>query len=160
MLFPLSGKPSFSTAYAVHSKLSSGLSPLGSSTDSPRLTGGLLLFVLLSQPAAAPRVSVHDHLFRSLFIHQIKWGFWDGVPSSKHLWVPRTQHLLNIPWVSKKHFFFLSLFRAAPTAYGGYQDRGLIGAVAASHSHSHSHSNTGYEPLLWPTPQFTAMPDP
>ena len=35
---------------------------------------------------------------------------------------------------------------------------GLIGAVAAGHSHNHS--SAGSEPHLWPTPQFTATPDP
>ena len=34
--------------------------------------------------------------------------------------------------------FFLSIFRAAPVAYGGNQARGRIGAAAAGHSHSHS----------------------
>ena len=38
---------------------------------------------------------------------------------------------------------FLPLLRAVPTAYGGSQARGLIGAVAAGLSHSHSSS--GYE---------------
>ena len=49
-------------------------------------------------------------------------------------------------------------FRATPTAYGGYQARGQIGAVAASLHHSQS--NVGSEQHLQPTPQFTAMPDP
>ena len=53
-------------------------------------------------------------------------------------------------------FFFFS--RAALTAYGGSQARGLIGAVAAGLHHSHS--NSGSEPLLRPTPQLMAMPDP
>ena len=59
-------------------------------------------------------------------------------------------------------FFFLSFvfFRATPAAYGGSQDRGLIGAVAASLQYSHSHSNTGSELNLQPTPQLMAMPDP
>ena len=64
-------------------------------------------------------------------------------------------------------FFFLVFFaisRAAPTAYGGSQGRGQIGAVATSlpHSHSHSHSNMGSKPRLGPTPQLkaTATPDP
>ena len=55
-------------------------------------------------------------------------------------------------------FFFFGLFRAAPTAYGGSQARGVIGAVAASLNHSHS--NVGFEPRLRPTPQLTAMQDP
>ena len=44
---------------------------------------------------------------------------------------------------------------AAPTAYGGSQTRGLIGAVAASLRHS----NTGSELHLRLTRQLTATPD-
>ena len=54
-------------------------------------------------------------------------------------------------------FVFLS-FRATLAAYGSFQARGLIGAVAASLHHSHS--NTGSELHLQPTPQLTAVPDP
>jgi len=50
-------------------------------------------------------------------------------------------------------FFFLLFLWAAPTAYGGSQARGLIGAVATGLRQSHS--NAGSEP----TPQLTAMPD-
>ena len=50
------------------------------------------------------------------------------------------------------------LFRAAPTAYGGSQARGRIGAVAAGLRQSHS--NAGSELRLQPTPQLTATPDP
>ena len=42
-------------------------------------------------------------------------------------------------------------------AYGGFQARGRIGAMAAS-LHD-SHSNTGAEPRLGPTPQLTATLD-
>ena len=58
-------------------------------------------------------------------------------------------------------FFFFGLFAiswAAPTAYGGSQARGLIGAVAAGLRQSHS--NMGSEPPLRPTPQLMATPDP
>ena len=55
-------------------------------------------------------------------------------------------------------FFSFSLFRATPTAYGGSQARGPIGATAAGLFHSHS--KAGFEPRLWPTPQLTATPDP
>ena len=55
-------------------------------------------------------------------------------------------------------FFFFFFFRAAPTAHGGSQARGLSRATAASLHHSHS--NEGPEPGLRPTPQLTAMPDP
>ena len=44
---------------------------------------------------------------------------------------------------------------AAPTAYGGSQARGPIGAVAASLRQSHSNA----EPRLQPTPQLTAKLD-
>ena len=46
---------------------------------------------------------------------------------------------------------------AAPTAYGGSQARGRIGAVATGLRQSHS--NTGSKPHLRPTPQLTAMLD-
>ena len=54
-------------------------------------------------------------------------------------------------------FVFLLLRWAAPTAYGGSQARGRIGAVAAGLPQSHS--NAGSEPGLQPTPQLMAMPD-
>ena len=57
-------------------------------------------------------------------------------------------------------FFFFCFFAiswAALTAYGGSQDRGQIGAVAAGLGQSHS--NAGSELRLQPTPQFTATPD-
>ena len=52
--------------------------------------------------------------------------------------------------------FFFCLFRATPTAYGGCQARGRIGAVAAGLHNS----NTGSKPYLQPTLQLTAMQDP
>ena len=57
-------------------------------------------------------------------------------------------------------FFFFCLFAiscTAPSAYGGSQARGRIGAVATGLCQSHS--NTGSEPWLQPTPQLTPMPD-
>ena len=57
------------------------------------------------------------------------------------------------------HFgIFVSLFRAAPVAYGSSQARGPIVTTAAGLHHSHS--NTGSEPLLGPTPKLMATPDP
>ena len=50
------------------------------------------------------------------------------------------------------------LFRAAPTAYGSSQARGLIGAVAASLCQSHSNTISKLCPR--PTPQLMATPDP
>ena len=55
-------------------------------------------------------------------------------------------------------FFFFAISWAAPVAYGGFQAKGLIGAVATSLHQSHS--NTESEPCLRPAPQLTAMPDP
>jgi len=58
-------------------------------------------------------------------------------------------------------YFFFCLFAfsgAAPVAYGDSQARGLIGATATGLCQSHS--NAGSEPLLQPTPQLTATPDP
>ena len=58
-------------------------------------------------------------------------------------------------------FLFFCLFAiswAAPTAYGGSQARGLIGAAATCLYRSHS--NAGSKPRLRPTPQLTATPDP
>ena len=55
-------------------------------------------------------------------------------------------------------FVFLCLFRAAPSAHGGSQARGLIGDVAISLLQSHSNARS--EPHLWPTPTLMAMLDP
>ena len=55
-------------------------------------------------------------------------------------------------------FCLLAISWAAPTAHGGSQARGRIGAAVADLRHSHS--NTGSEPRLQPIPQLTAMPDP
>ena len=52
---------------------------------------------------------------------------------------------------------YLFIFRAVPAAYGSFQARGQIGAVAAA---NHSHSTVRSEQLLQPTPQLTAMPEP
>ena len=55
-------------------------------------------------------------------------------------------------------FLVFCLFRVTPTAYGGSQVRGQIGAAAAGLYRSHS--NMGSELCLWPTPQLTARLDP
>ena len=55
-------------------------------------------------------------------------------------------------------FVVVAISWAAPTAYGGSQARGQIGAVAASLHHSHSNARS--EPRLRPTPQLTATLDP
>ena len=68
-----------------------------------------------------------------------------------------TRIICNVP-CHRIFFFSFCFFRAAPVAYGGYQARGLIGAIAASLSHSYS--NSGSKPHLQATPQLTATPDP
>ena len=68
---------------------------------------------------------------------------------------PKAVHILSIFFF---FFFVISLFRAAPAAYGGSQVRGQIGAIAAGLHHSHN--NVGSELRLQPTPQLTAMWDP
>ena len=55
-------------------------------------------------------------------------------------------------------YLVFCLFRAAPVAYGGYQARGLSGAVATSLHQSHSNARS--ELRLRPTPQLTATPNP
>ena len=55
-------------------------------------------------------------------------------------------------------FFVICLFSAALTAYGGFQARGQIRAVAASLRQSRSNARS--KPCLRPTPQLTATPDP
>ena len=56
------------------------------------------------------------------------------------------------------HFFYFSLFRAAPVVYTSSQARGQIGAAAASlhHSHSNARSKVHLQPML----QLVATPDP
>ena len=55
-------------------------------------------------------------------------------------------------------FCLFAFSRAAPTAYGGSQARGPIGAIAAGLHHSHSNARS--KPHLQPKPQVTATPDP
>ena len=53
--------------------------------------------------------------------------------------------------------YFFVFSRAAPMAYGGSQDRGLIRAIATGLRQGHS--SVGSWPRLRPTPQLTATPD-
>ena len=58
-----------------------------------------------------------------------------------------------------ERFFFKVLYFflwAIPAAYGSFQTRGWIGAVAAGLYHSHSNARS--KPQLWPTLQVAAMP--
>ena len=57
------------------------------------------------------------------------------------------------------YLFIYCLFRAASVARRSSQDRGRIGATAASLYHSHAMPDPS-ELRLQPTPQFTAMLDP
>ena len=83
------------------------------------------------------------------------------------LWIEKCKSLAG-PKILSLSFFvcvcvyvcvcvFLLFLWAAPTAYGGSQARGLIGAVAPGLCQSHS--NVGSEPRLQPTPQLMATPD-
>ena len=64
-----------------------------------------------------------------------------------------------LPWCFLFYFFFL--FRATPSAYGGSQARGQIGAVAASLHFFSQPQQRGIEALcLRPTPQLMATLDP
>ena len=62
------------------------------------------------------------------------------------------------------YFIFIFIFClfaiswATPTAHGGPQARGWIGAITAGLRQSHS--NVGSKPCLQPIPQLMAMPDP
>ena len=91
--------------------------------------------------------------------------------SSHFLRVPPCSHthkgtVLNSPkWHHTSHplspsqlFFVFCLYRATPEAYGGYQAKGQIGALAPSLYHRDS--NIRSKPRLWPTLQLTATPDP
>ena len=82
--------------------------------------------------------------------------------SSLHQKLPPRKHLKQecLKDADKELAYLLSYlfihfypFRATPSAYGGSQARGHIGATAASLHHSHS--NTRSEPHLRPTPQLT-----
>ena len=68
------------------------------------------------------------------------------------------QMLLSSHVVVKLFFFFFCLFRVVPAAYGGFQARGQIGAVATGLCHCYS--NVGSELSLQPTPQLTEILDP
>ena len=68
--------------------------------------------------------------------------------------LPLCRHLLDSFFFS--FFVFLPFSQATPTAYGGSQAGGRIGAIAAVLHQGHS--NAGSEPRLRPTLQLTAMP--
>ena len=74
------------------------------------------------------------------------------------LWVLLWSIAFDLSQPLTKDFILFCLFRAAPTAYGGSQARGPIGAITAALHHNHS--NAGSEPYPKATPQLTATPDP
>ena len=55
-------------------------------------------------------------------------------------------------------FVFLPFLGPLSAAHGGFQAKGLMGAVATSLRHSHNNAES--KPHLQPTPQLTATPDP
>ena len=76
-----------------------------------------------------------------------RWGIW----VQRKSFSPSLLNYMdtqNIKLKSKEPlFFFFSLFRATPVAYGSSQARGPIGAMAASQHHSHC--NLGSNLLPW-----------
>ena len=79
-----------------------------------------------------------------------------GIEPEPQRWKCCVNHETTREFLGALYFlFFIFIFclfafsREAPTAYGGFQARGLIGAVATSLHHSHS--NKGSEPCLQPT---------
>ena len=79
-------------------------------------------------------------------------------PSQMHFCCATTGTPLIYLFIYLFIFVFLLFLWAAPSAYGGSQARGRIGAAAAGLHHSHSHTRS--KPSLQPTPQLTTMPDP
>ena len=82
-------------------------------------------------------------------------------PAAVALIRPLAQELPYATGAALKKFFLIffspfGLFRATPAAYGDFQARGQIGAVAAGLYRSHS--NTRPEPCL--QPQLMATLDP
>ena len=71
---------------------------------------------------------------------------------------PEQYKIWAIHGISFLFFFFFVFSRAAPSAYGSSQARGLIGALATGLHQSYS--NAGSELRLQPIPQLTATPEP
>ena len=83
-------------------------------------------------------------------------------PHTSRKYLPKA-YLIKDCYSKYKKFFCFCLFvclffRSTPTAYGGFQVRGQIGAIADGLHHSHS--KVGSQPHLQPTLQLIAMPDP
>ena len=101
-------------------------------------------------------------VFISVFyFFQFLTYLWTAELCLLKVYPPRLQLVIIIPWYTCKNmyfFFFFVFSRAAPTAYGGSQARGLIKAIAAGLHHSHSNARS--KPCLQPTPQLMATQDP
>ena len=80
------------------------------------------------------------------------WELWPFPPSSPQ--APVEGMALAALFI----YLFTYLFRAAPATYGNSQARSLRGATAAGLRHSYG--NMGSKPLLRPTPELMATPDP
>ena len=105
---------------------------------------------------------------RFFFFFSMQWIlFFRAVSGSQQIWVENTDfqnalcpHTHTTSPLSRSgnttvhfvflFFVFLPLLGPLPTAYGGSQARGQIGAVASSLHQSHS--SAGSEPRLQPTP--------
>ena len=124
----------------------------------------------------SPSTQVPQLFISLLFTKAMHYLAWESNKKKWiHEWVNETSHKVKITTfqreictfpvqTNKNIFLFFCLFclfchfLGRSTAYGGAQDRGLNGAVAASLRQSHS--NRGSELRLRPTPQLRATPDP
>ena len=94
------------------------------------------------------------------------WIHWCECKMRQQLWISIWQFLKKIEktitiWFRNYSFvLFVCFFRAAPTAYGGFQARGRIWAVAASLCLPQPQQHQIYKLRLWPTPQLMATQDP
>ena len=85
---------------------------------------------------------------------------WDESLCGKLSWWLYTDHCIHAAIVFLLFIYLFCLFafsRATPTAPGGSQARGLIGATTAGLRHSHGNARS--KPRLRPTPQLTATKD-
>ena len=129
----------YTTAHSNTGSLTYWLRP----TIKPASSWMLVRFVNHWATTGTPRNSIlnGDHILKNSALEINPW-----LLSTE---VPRTALIITL--------FFFCLF-AAPSAYGGSQARGWIGAVTTGLSQSHS--NEGSESRLRPTPQLTETPDP
>ena len=101
-------------------------------------------------------------MFTKFIVMIILWLYVSEIIKLYALNFKKTEKRELMDWVFS---FFLSFVLvvvvaiswATPAAYGGFQARDWIGAVATGLRQSHS--NAGSEPPLRPTPQLTATLD-